>query len=141
MKLIMKNYKATAAATAFSYRIHNNISRQTNGEAYQQAFGKYMLFLGKIRGEDSRISATIEQYGKRMLLYFCESLSHRLLKTSKKDRVTTVGQFIHHCKAYAQMLIPARSFRPLLKPRIFAAWLLDNPLGLPLFRVVKKISS
>lgn len=141
VKLIMKNYKATAASTAFSYRVHNNISRQTNGEAYQRAFGRYMSFLGEIKNKDNKIAAAIEEHGKKMLLYFCESLSHRLLKTAKQDRVTTVGQFIGHCKAYAKQLIPGQTFSPLTKPRILAAWLLDNPVGLPLFRLGKKMFS
>ena len=139
MKMIKISYKATAKAETFSYRLHDSLSRLTNGEEYQQAFGRYMLFLAALKGTDPAISATIEQYGKKMLLYFCESLSHRLLKTPLNLRQTTVGNFINKCRHYASLLLPGQRFCPLCKVRIFAAWALDNPLGLTVFKVFKKL--
>jgi len=141
VKLTYRHYKATAASEAFSYRIHNSVSKMTNGEAYKEAFGRYMLFLAGLKAKDEKISAALEQHAKKMLLYFCESLSHRLLKTDKKLRKTTVGAFVRECRGYAAMLIPGQPFRPMLKPKIFAAWCLDNPPGLALFSLYKKITS
>ncbi len=137
IKLILVSYKATAAEEAFSYRLHNSASRLTNGEAYQQAFGRYISFLAACRLNDAGIAATIHRHAKKMLLFFCESLSHRLLKTPKNDRVATVGAFIGQCRSYARLLIPGQQFRPLLKLRIFAAYLLDNKIGLTLFAFFK----
>ncbi|MDZ4809606.1 MAG: glycosyltransferase [Bacteroidota bacterium] len=141
VKLISKSYKATSQKVCFSYRLHESVSRLTNGEDYQQAFGRYILFLNSIKGGNNDINAVIQQNGKKMLLYFCQSLSHRLLKTPKGLRKTSVGSFIAKCREYAKLLIPGQAFNPLSKPGILAAKLLDNKPGLALFSAYKKITS
>lgn len=140
VKLTRMSYKATSSAQAFSYRLHDNISKQTNGEAYKQAFGEYMLFLKGLKDRDSDIAAAIRLHGRSMLLYFCQSLSHRLLKTSPGLRKTSIRSFISECRHYAGLLIPEQSFRPMLKPGVLAAYLLDNKPGLKLFALYKKIT-
>ena len=141
VKLTIINYKATAQDECFSYRLHNNISKLTNGEQYQQAFGEYMLFLAGLKAVHPQIAKAIEKDGKTMLLYFCESLSHRLLKTDRKLRKTSVAVFIDKCRHYAALLIPGQSFQPMSKPRILAAYLLDNRVGLKLFSLYKKMNT
>ena len=138
VKLILLNYKATSALTSFSYRLHNNTSKLTNGDDYQQAFGEYVHFLAGLRKENKKIAAVLDRYGKQMLLYFCESLSHRLLKTPFAKRKITVMQYINKCRVYAKLLVPGQSFKPLLRPRIFLAVLLDNKPGIFIFNRVKK---
>jgi len=138
VKLISLNYKATTAVTAFSYRLHNNTSKLTNGDEYQQAFGEYVHFLAGLRKENKKIAAVLDRYGKQMLMYFCESLSHRLLKTPRTDRKTRVIEYINKCRGYAKLLIPGQSFKPMLRTRIFLAALLDNKPGLFIFNRVKK---
>ncbi|MEI2738064.1 MAG: glycosyltransferase [Chitinophagaceae bacterium] len=141
MKLISKSCKATSEKICFSYRLHDSVSRLTNGEDYQQAFGKYMLFLSSIKDSNKEINTVIQQSGKKMLLYFCESLSHRLLKTPVSLRQTSVGLFIAKCREYANLLIPDQAFNPLAKPGILAAKFLDNKPGLVLFSFYKKITA
>ena len=139
MKLISESYKATSEKICFSYRLHESVSRLTNGEDYQQAFGRYMLFLNSIK-DNKDINTVIQQSGKKMLLYFCESLSHRLLKTPVNLRQASVGLFINKCREYASLLIPEQAFNPLGKPGILAAKLLDNKPGLVIFSFYKKIT-
>lgn len=138
MRLIMKSYLATSAEQGFCYRVHDSASRITNGEHYAEAFGHYINFLVGCRNGDPKIADAIGQLGKKFLMNFCESLSHRILKTEKKNRAITAGIFIDRCKDYASMLIPGQSFQPLLKPRILAARWLDNPLGRSLFFFYKE---
>jgi glycosyltransferase involved in cell wall biosynthesis len=138
MKLILLSYKATTPVTAFSYRLHDNVSKLTNGQDYQQAFGEYVYFLAGLRKTHKKIALVLDRYGKQMLLYFCESLSHRLLKTPCSQRRITVTQYINKCRQYAALLIPAQSFKPLLRPRILLAALLDNKPGLFIFNRIKK---
>lgn len=140
VKLILLSYKATAATTAFSYRLHNSVSKLTNGEEYQHAFGQYVYFLAGLRKVNVKIAAVLDMYGKQMLLYFCESLSHRLLKTPVAQRKTSVAAYIDKCRRYAKIVIPGQSFRPMLKPRILLAALLDNKPGLSIFNFVKRYS-
>ena len=99
-----------------------------------------MLFLNSIKDNTTYINVVIQQSGKKMLLYFCQSLSHRLLKTPVSLRKTSVGSFIDMCREYASLLIPGQVFNPLSKPGILAAKLLDNKPGLALFSFYKKIS-
>lgn len=139
VKLISKSYKATSEKVCFSYRLHKSVSRLTNGEDYQRAFGKYMLFLNDIKGTNTEINSVIQKSGKRMLYYFCQSLSHRLLKTPGNLRKTTVSSFIGKCREIAALLLPGQSFKPLLKPGILAAKLLDNKPGLAFFSIYKKL--
>ncbi|MEO5591972.1 MAG: glycosyltransferase [Chitinophagaceae bacterium] len=140
VKLILIGYKATSAVTAFSYRLHDSTSKLTNGEDYQEAFGKYVYFLADLRKANEKIAHSLDRYGKQFLLYFCESLSHRLLKTPRSQRNTTVVQYIGKCRQYGALLIPGQSFHPMSKVRIFLAALLDNKSGIYIFTSVKKFT-
>lgn len=138
MKLIMKGYLAISEEEGFCYRVHDSASRITNGEHYAEAFGHYINFLQDCKNQDPEIADAIGQLGKKFLMNFCERLSHRILKTEKKNRTITAGIFIDRCRDYAALLIPGQSFRPLSKPRILAARCLDNPFGRPLFFFYKQ---
>lgn len=140
IKLMLKGYKATSLKECFSYRLHESVSKTTNGMIYQEAFGNYVEFLRKIMQENTIIKEVIGRYGKEMLLYFCESLSHRLLKTSKKERTLRVADFISKCESYAKEMIPGQEFRPMDNFRIRIASELDNPLGRWLFNIYKRLS-
>ncbi|MFT3934712.1 MAG: glycosyltransferase [Chitinophagaceae bacterium] len=138
MRLILLNYKATTAVTAFSYRLHNSVSKLTNGEDYQLAFCRYAAFLIDSRKNNAAIASVLDKHGKQMLLYFCESLSHRLLKTAADNRTTSVWQYILKCRELAKGLIPGQAFHPLLRIRILLAVLLDNKPGRVIFSWAKK---
>lgn len=141
VKLTLLNYKATTATTAFSYRLQqHNVSKLTNGDEYQQAFGEYAHFLAGLRVQHPAIAAVLDKYGKQMLLYFCESLSHRLLKTGTAVRKISVLQYINRCRSYAKLLIPGQAFHPLRRPRIALAVLLDNKPGIFIFNTIKKVA-
>jgi len=139
-RLMLSGYKATSVEECFSYRIHNSASRLTNGMQYQDAFGKYIQFLKSITYHP-KIRTIVNRYGKEMLLYYCESLSHRILKTPRKYRGITVAQFIDMCIQYAHDLIPDQEFDPLSHFRIKIAKTLDkNNLGRTSFKILKKIT-
>ncbi len=139
IRLILIKYKATTPVECFSYRIHSSTSALTNGEEYQQAFFSYLEFLCSLKLTHPKIETVIKNKGKDFLLNFCQSLSHRLLKTPSVLRKTSVMEYIKKCNSYAEVLIPNQSFYPLLKPKILAAFLLDNKWGLKIFRIYKLI--
>lgn len=141
IKLMLRGYKATALEESFSYRLHESVSRTTNGMLYQQAFGYYIDLLLALMQENTSISEVVTRYGKEFLLYYCESLSHRLLKTSRKHRKLTVAEFLRKCEMYAHEMIPGQEFRPMDRFRIRIAKRLDNPLGRLVFNVYKKMRS
>jgi len=126
VRLSLISYKATSDKICFNYRLHNSTSKLTNGEQYQAAFEQYILFLGRLRETDENIKKVIIKYGHGFLMYFCESLSHRLLKTPVDLRKMNVNDFIKRCNVYANMLIPEQEFKPLNKIKIRLAQILDS---------------
>lgn len=141
VQLGLLSYKATSDKVCFSYRIHNNASKLTNGEDYQLAFEKYIHFIAALGRENEQVRSVNERYGHDMLMYFCESLSHRLLKTPAASRKTTVSQFVNKCKGLAQLLIPGQPFEPAERFRIrIAAQLDSNVLSRSVFYYFKKLT-
>ena len=138
IQLIGLSYKATSSNTCFEYRIHNSTSKQTNGDLYCEAFEKYVAFLVEFSMLNNEVQATVQKHGHQLLMYYCESLSHRLLKTPIQNRKRTVSSYINMCKEMAKNLIPGQSFHPLNNWKIFAALLFDsNAITRKLFYLVK----
>lgn len=142
VKMCLRGGMAVSPVQAFSYRIQqHNVSKLTNGEEYMRAFLRYTDFLIELRQSDKAIAGVLDRYGHGFLMYFCESLSHRLLKTMPAERKTRIMAFILACRKKARALMPGRSFHPLFRPGILAAVLLDNPPGIFLFHRLKRIKS
>ena len=140
IELMGLSYKATAFDVTFKYRIHNSVSKLTNGEAYQQAFDKFLEFIIEQGGKDEKIKQVSERYGKRFLLYFCEALSHRVLKTPRDQRQVTVKNLIEKYKTYATRLVPGQNFEPGKKFSVKIAQVLDSSIvGRELFLLLKKL--
>lgn len=140
--LTLMSYKATTSAMVFKYRIHNNLSKTTGAQLYQQAFEKFLTFIFARAQRNDKIKMITERYGKTMLMYYCESLSHRILKTPRNQRQIIVKDFIEKCKTYAAILIPNQDFNPAQNFRINIARILDNSgIGRNLFYLFKKLLS
>ena len=141
IKFMMLSYKATSFDIGFKYRIHNSVSKLTNGEQYQHAFERFLQFIISRFDEDKKIKSVAERYGKEFLLYFCEALSHRILKTPFSQRKIVVKEFIEKCKSYASLLIPQQNFEPEKKLRINIAKIFDaSAFGRRLFLIFRKFS-
>ena len=139
MRLTQLSYKATSDKFCFSYRIHSSVSKTTNGEAYASAFIEYALFLSTLL-KDKKIKKAVEANGYEFLMYFCQSLSHRILKTPLNNRKIKVGEFIEKCNKMADLLIPNQAFKPLNIFKIkIAKQLDDSRLLSSLFRMYKRI--
>jgi glycosyltransferase involved in cell wall biosynthesis len=140
LDLILLNYKATAMNTTFKYRVHKSVSRVTGAQKYIYAFEKFLIFLKEHADKNDNIKLVMERYGKTMLLFYCESLSHRLLKTPLRERDILVSDFITICKKYATLFFPDDRFEPEKKFRISIAKQLDNTApGRVLFAAVNTI--
>jgi glycosyltransferase involved in cell wall biosynthesis len=128
MQLISLNYMAVSEKMCFAYRLHNSLSKQTNGELYQIAFEKYFYFLLELSKNDKKIKSVLDQYGKKLLMYYCESLCHRLLKTDINLRKVKVGETINNYEEFAKKMIPSQVFEPRKKLRIKMAEIIDNSM-------------
>lgn len=125
IRLSINSYKATAPDHCFLYREHESVSRITNGQQYEAAFGEYVKFMLTLRHREG-FNQVITEYGRKMLLYFCESLSHRVLKTPLKNRQIRVKDVVERFSGYARMLLPGQAFEPMTVPRIKIAVFLDK---------------
>ncbi len=138
IQLSALSFKATSPKVCFEYRIHDSISKKTNGDLYCEAFEKYVSFLEKMGKKNTEINQVCINYGNSLLMYFCESLSHRLLKTPKHDRERSVLSFIQACREMAKKMIPGQSFHPLRNWKISAALIIDsNAITRNLFYKIK----
>lgn len=126
IELTSISYKATSERVCFSYRLHNSVSKKTNGELYQIAFEKYVYFLNDLAQKDERIKKVLNELGHKFLMYYCKALSHRLLKTPLKLRTTKVLAYVKKYQDYAKMLIPNFPFSPHKQLGISAAIIIDQ---------------
>jgi glycosyltransferase involved in cell wall biosynthesis len=141
VSLSMKSYKATTPVGCFYYRIHNSVSKLTNGEEYFIAFDKYIHFIADIRQQDTRIHTVVNRYAHGMLMYYCESLAHRVLKTPLANRRIRAASLVARFKTYAALLIPGQQFDPMSAFRIRIATRLDsNAAGRAIFGMYKSIT-
>lgn len=137
VKLISLGYKVTSPKQCFLYREHMSLSRQTNGELYFRAFVRYIDFISMLKG-DSNIAYVISRYGKRFLLDYCESLSHRLLKTPRSERSINVSQLLKEFDTLAAKLCPSEDFIPEKRPKIrYARYFDKSALSRTLFKAYK----
>ena len=137
--LASAGYKATSLKECFSYRLHQSTSRVTNGMLYQQAFSRYIQFLKESMQKHPGIKEVVNRYGLSFLLYYCESLAHRLLKTPTRQRSLKVGDWVAKCENFAADLIPGQAFKPRDVFRIRIAIQLDRSAwGRGIFKIYKK---
>ena len=125
IKLSKISYKATAQKNCFRYREHLSVSRVTNGEQYEKAFGEYVKFMSSLKVYPE-FEEVITAYGLKMLLYFCESLCHRVLKTPVNKRQIKVKDVVKKFQSYAEMMVPGQQFEPLKRRGIRYAVFLDQ---------------
>lgn len=140
VKLMGRGYKATSLQNCFSYRLHQSLSRTTNGMLYAQAFINYLQFLNEFKQGRPLVEAIITRYCKSFILFYCESLSHRLLKTPLDKRSWKVSDFVKKCEQIATDMIPGQNLQSHSIRRIELASQLDSSyLGRGVFNLYKKI--
>lgn len=141
VRLTAKSFLAVEQTVCFQYRLHNSVSKVTNGEDYANAYFKYLDFLQLFRKDNTGVDAAIREYGYAFMIYFCESLSHRLLKTKYALRKQSVREFVDKNKAYAEKLLPGYAFNPMKVKRIaLAVWFDKNQFTRLAFKVVKQMT-
>ncbi|HMU46080.1 MAG TPA: glycosyltransferase family 2 protein [Chitinophagaceae bacterium] len=113
LKLVKGRKLAVAAKHAFSFRVHQSISRLTEVPRYIKAFYLFMDFLSEYRKTETAIESVIKKYINNYILFHCQSFSHRLLKTPVKyrDGLSVKGVMLK-CKEYASLLNPGSLFQP-----------------------------
>lgn len=133
-------YKATDLRIGFSYRLHDSTSRVTNGEKYKEAFLRYTEFLSRFLLSDQSARTVFQRHGHIFMDYYCQALAHRLLKTKRSDRATSVDAFIRDCSVAAGKLGCEQGFDPYSRPAVRIASLLDKTfLGRSIFLLFQRL--
>lgn len=142
-RLTAISFKATAAATAFSFRIHQSTTKTTADDKLQLAFERAVYFVEGLKQQNELNATLIRDLGIAFIHHYCRSFSHRLLRTPfKKRNGSTVGGFIKKCKAYADLLIPGNHYDPLADPAVRWAKYIDaSALTRFLFLSFRKVYS
>lgn len=141
VSLSLLSYKATTFKTCFNYRIHNSVSKVTNGEKYAKAFEQYVYFIADLANTNSLIKQVAERYSYDMIMYYTQSLSHRILKTPKESRQINVNEFIDKCREYLSLLAPDKTFDARNRKKIWLAEKFDsNSLTRSTFHIIKRVA-
>jgi len=138
LNLAAKNYKATSPREGFCFRLHQSTTSVSSDAKYQAAFDKFISFLESTKGKNNAYQNTIVENAGGFIMHYCQSLSHRALRTAKEKRETTVSAVIEKGKEYADRLT-SKKFNPLSNPHILLARLIDsNEITRQLFLLFKK---
>lgn len=127
IKLSSLAYKATSTSESFLYRLHESLSKKSGAVNYINAFYCYMDFLTQFKAKNKQSSIVIEDCITDYILYYCRSLSHRLLKTPVNERAEmTVARFINNCIKYNSLLTDKKQLQPEQQFNIRFAKIVDN---------------
>ena len=108
-------YKATAAQSCLSYRVHHNSTTATSvNEKYHSAYELYINYLAGLKSQDAEFNEVINKNVVLLLRSRCIEFSKKLLGIPKKDRKTfaTVAALVQAHKKYADLLIDNNTFDP-----------------------------
>lgn len=127
LHLTDKNCKATAAEEGFYFRLHQSTTTSSSNIKYQIAFEKFLDFLKHLQNKNAAYNTIISNYIDEFILFYCKSLSHRLLKIPKPRREgLTVKMLLEKCKKYKKIFSTDQNLKPLSHPSILAAYIIDS---------------
>jgi hypothetical protein len=148
LKLSDINKMAVCDKSCFSYRLHDNTSALADPVSYQDAFFHFLDFLHLYISKDLKFKQELDADIDSYIIYFAESLAHRLLRFPMRDRNNIrVADFFSKCKRVSRLFhfdgrevefIKFESILPLLidsnsiTRRLFLLWKLTFPR--PLFK-------
>ena len=141
LRLTAITYKATAMKECFSFRIHQSVSKMSDVSKYSQAFFTFLKYLITIKNENPAVGIVIEKYIIDYISYYCQSLSHRLLKTPlKKRQGMTIVSFVQQCSQYADILYPGNRFNPYEKFNMrLTKWIDNEPFLKKAYLLFRKV--
>jgi glycosyltransferase involved in cell wall biosynthesis len=135
-----KSYKATAPVEGFYFRLHQSTTSISSDIKYQQAFEKFIYFLEQLKLKSDAYHKIILENGNTFIRFYCRSLSHRILRTTKTKRENlSVKSVIKNGKKYSKMLTLNNDFKPSGFSILFARFIDSNSITRKIFLLFKKI--
>lgn len=143
LSLAKKDGMAVSSSTCFAFRVHKGTTGSAADYKMQEALKLYVDFLALQKQNDPATANIINEFGSEFLLNNCQSLAHRLLRTSiDKRNGVTVGRLIRETGLLAQKLGVENDYKPLTNLSISIANTIDKSSVLrSAFLFFKKIYS
>ncbi|MFT4091999.1 MAG: glycosyltransferase family 2 protein [Niabella sp.] len=132
---------AVSLRELFSYRIHPAATTSVSSDAkFLNAFGRLVDYLADLENKEPRLAGAIQNSSPVLLNKYCQGITHKILKTNKKDRQTpSVREAIDIFSGYSQRLCNNK-YAPLSNKAVRLGKTIDaNPLLHWIFIIFKKI--
>ncbi len=135
IKLTSLGYMAVAQDNCFQYRRHKSASQTVHPEVYHKGLAKYIDFIQEAGRQKEDVRKSAMQNGQHLLITYARMISHYLLRVPLKKRNYTVASYLRLYQPLNEKICPGKKFRPLRKPGILLAALIDsNPVTRFLFK-------
>jgi glycosyltransferase involved in cell wall biosynthesis len=141
VSLTAKNYKATSPFKGFYFRLHQSTTSASTDVKYLQSFEKFIYFLDTLKLTGAAYQKVITENANTFIMHYCKSISHRILRTSKKIRGDiSVNAVLQKGKYYSTMLTSTDKFNPLSNFAILLAKVIDsNTITRKIFLLFKRL--
>lgn len=143
INLTKRSYKATSHEEAFAFRLHQSMTTTSSDIRFHTAYKKFVEYLEYLKSNDPEMDSIIRRYALNFIRYYTKGLSHRLLRTPRKERNgQSVAEFLSLSKSYADRLVEGNDYDPGNEFSIKLAKQIDsNSLFRGMFLAFKKFRS
>jgi len=141
LELIEISYEVVSPKNCFAFRIHQSTTTTSGNTKFLEAFEKFIYYLQTKKSND-KMKYTIENKALDFIQFYCQGLTHRLIKTptARRTKDENVKMILKKCKAYSNLLVPENNFNPQRSFSVKLAILIDsNILTRRLFLLLKQI--
>jgi glycosyltransferase involved in cell wall biosynthesis len=142
LSIVAQHFLAIEPTELFSYRRHSGATTaSTEVQVIVNALDKFIDFINRLRSTDKKYEEIIRCNGNKLLLEYCQGLTHKLLRTPNDLRTgSTVAGVINQFRELGKKLNTAESFEPLDYFKIRLAKIIDgNKFLRNCFLLFKKI--
>lgn len=142
IELTRIKYKATAATTCFSYRVHiNSTTASSSYKNYAAGFDRLMLYFQNLKLKDKDVAEFINNNWIVFINYYCKGSAHKILRTPLNKRGgISVKDVLNKYGEYAQNMMPGKKYKPSAMFSIRLAEFIDsNIITRELYFLFKKI--
>ena len=140
LNLTGKNYKVTSPVQGFYFRLHKSTTSVSSDVKYQLAFEKFIYFLETLKQKDTAYKKVIAENANSFIMFYCKSLSHRILRTPKEKRKNlSVNSILQKGKEYSSVLTSNTNFNPSGITILFALFIDSNIITRNVFLLFKKM--
>lgn len=125
--LTSKGGMAVSSNTSFAFRVHKSTTGASDDKKMQMALEIFVKFLVEQKSLNNSVNTIVENNAVDFLLDKCQSLSHRMLRTSINLRGdNTVDSFIVTTEQWAKELGIEGAYFPYKKLQIKLASIIDS---------------